>query len=108
VTITWADDPLPSTKLKSGDEKHEAHGLAGLEVGALNGRAAKTAIFHMIAGTEKICERRGRIYGATGEITYDSKTISVYSFASGDTVKYPTKVAGKGHGGGGESGGKFL
>lgn len=55
------------------------------------------------AATKKICERRGRIYGTTGEITYDSKTISVHSFASGDTVKYPTKLAGKGHGGGDES-----
>lgn len=55
------------------------------------------------AATEKICERRGRIYGTTGEITYDSKTLSVHSFASGDTVKYPTKLAGKGHGGGDES-----
>ncbi len=57
----------------------------------------------MIAATEKVCERRGRIYGTAGEITYDGKTISVHSLASGDTVKYPTTVAGNGHGGGDES-----
>ncbi|KAG0057193.1 hypothetical protein BGZ90_005391, partial [Linnemannia elongata] len=31
-------------------------------------RLAKTASFHMVAPTEKLCERRGRVYGTTGEI----------------------------------------
>lgn len=35
----------------------------------------------MIAPTEKQCQRRGRVYGTTGEIAYDSETITVHSFA---------------------------
>ncbi|PMD40945.1 NAD(P)-binding protein [Hyaloscypha variabilis F] len=97
VTITWEDDSLPATGAENGVNGSVA------EVGALNGRAAKTVLFHMIAPTEKICERRGRIYGTTGEISYDSKTISVHSFATGETINYPTETAGKGHGGGDES-----
>ncbi|KUJ24658.1 putative NAD binding Rossmann fold oxidoreductase [Mollisia scopiformis] len=96
VIITWEDDPL-----KSSDTLPQA-GTTG-DVGHLDERGAKTAIFHMIAPTEKICERRGRVYGTTGEITYDSDTISVHSFASGQTVRHPTSVAGKGHGGGDEA-----
>jgi hypothetical protein len=103
VTITWEDDPLPAAKVQNGHAEDEVNGAGAGEVGVLNGRAAKTAIFHMIAPTEKVCQRRGRIYGTTGEITYDSDTISVNSFATGETVKHPTKVAGKGHGGGDES-----
>ncbi|KAK7606625.1 hypothetical protein JOL62DRAFT_594814 [Phyllosticta paracitricarpa] len=38
------------------------------------------------AFTEKICERRGRIYGTEGEIEYDSTTIKVHNFATGKTM----------------------
>jgi hypothetical protein len=89
VTLTWEDDPIP-TALAT---KHS-------EVGGLNGRGAKTALFHMIAPTEKICERRGRIYGTDGEISYDSTTISVYNFATGYTKTHKPKQMGGGHGGG--------
>jgi hypothetical protein len=98
VTITWGDDPLPRAKVGKWD-----NGALTGDAGALNGRSAKTAIFHMIAPTEKICARRGKIYGTTGEISYDSDNISVHSFATSETVVHPTKVAGKGHGGGDES-----
>ncbi|GAQ04291.1 inositol 2-dehydrogenase 2 [Aspergillus lentulus] len=50
------------------------------------GRRAKTAVFHMIAPTEKQCERRGRVYGTRGEIAYDSRTISIYDFATRSTT----------------------
>lgn len=102
VTITWEDDPLPDIELEN-DTANDVSGMLAGEVGGLKGRAAKIAIFHMIAPTEKICERRGKIYGTTGEITYNSNTISVYSFATNNTVIYPTTVVGKGHGGGDES-----
>jgi hypothetical protein len=86
VTITWEDDPL------------------GGEGGILDGRTAKTAIFHMTAPTEKICERRGRIYGTLGEITYDEDLVSVYSLLTGKTKVYkPESVQGGGHGGGDDS-----
>ena len=76
VTLTWDDD---------GDDPN---------------RGAKTALFHMIAHTEKQCERRGRIYGTKGEIEYDSTTISVHDFATGKTTKHVPHAAGGGHGGG--------
>jgi hypothetical protein len=97
VTITWDDDPPPPAEIKNG-----VNGTLTGEVEAVNGKLAKTAIFHMIAPTEKICERRGKIHGTSGEITYDSDTISVHSFATGETMIHPTKVSGKGHGGGDE------
>ncbi|KAJ5094119.1 Oxidoreductase N-terminal [Penicillium angulare] len=67
-------------------------------------RLAKTASFHMVAPTEKQCERRGRVYGTTGEIEYDSYTISIYDFASGKTVVHdvpkPPPERAESHGGG--------
>ena len=87
VTITWEDDPLPN---------QENLNL----VTQLKGRSAKTATLHMIAFTEKQCERRGRIYGTRGEVEYDSKTIKVHDFASQQTQTYYPRQAGGGHGGG--------
>jgi hypothetical protein len=95
VTITWEDDPIPVA-----ESTNETNGYATGEVGGLNGRAAKTAVFHMIASTEKICERRGRIYGTLGEITYDLDYISVNSFLTGKTTQYTPKASTGGHGGG--------
>ena len=63
-------------------------------------RSAKTALFHMIAFTEKQCERRGRVYGTKGEIEYDSKSIRVYTFADQQTQTHHPHQPGGGHGGG--------
>jgi len=87
VTIDWEDDPID----------HDSHGRP-----MLDGRAAKTAQFHMVAFTEKMCDRRGRIYGTQGEIEYDSTSITVHSFATGQTTTHHPQVAGIGHGGGDE------
>ncbi|KAF9889008.1 hypothetical protein FE257_007985 [Aspergillus nanangensis] len=70
VTITW------------DDEEQESPGGQGQEEDERNLRPAKTAVFHMIAPTEKQCERRGRVYGTHGELSYDSRTITIYSFAT--------------------------
>lgn len=83
VTLSWEEDPLP---------------------GHQDGRGPKTAIFHMTYPTQSQCERRGRIYGTLGEITYDSHTITVHSFESGATTvhdipKQDPEVE-KSHGGG--------
>jgi predicted dehydrogenase len=99
VTITWEDDPLPAKEQHTNGNGHV--NTTG-EVGKLEDRGAKTAIFHMTAPTEVVCERRGRIYGTTGEITYDSFTISVHSFADGKTKTYTPEGRGGGHGGGDE------
>jgi hypothetical protein len=107
VTMTWDDDPLPITNGENSqgtnstaESKSPANGKIDGEVGMLNGRAAKTAIFHMIAPTEKICERRGVVYGTTGEIAYDSETISVHDFVTGKTKTYVPDARGGGHSGG--------
>lgn len=67
-------------------------------------RFAKTASFHMIAPTEKQCERRGRVYGTTGEIEYDSRQISIHDFGSAQTsvldVPRPPPEQAESHGGG--------
>jgi hypothetical protein len=88
VTMTWENDPLPSSSYPSDPDR------------ALQGRGAKTAIFHMVAHTRKICERYTHIYGADGEIYADSKTITVEDFNTGATKIYKPHMAGGGHGGG--------
>lgn len=87
VTMTWEETPLQL----NGSEGMESH---------LKGRGAKNAIFHMVASTEKQCERRGRIYGTKGEIEYDSKTIRVYDFATKRARIHHPHQPGGGHGGG--------
>lgn len=87
VTIAFEEEPLASQ--------------SGIDMpGRLRGRGAKSATFHMVAFTEKRCERRGRIYGTKGEIEYDSKTIKVYDFASEQTQVHHPHQPGGGHGGG--------
>ncbi|KAL8914953.1 MAG: hypothetical protein Q9171_000580 [Xanthocarpia ochracea] len=89
VTISWDDDPLPHDKHMSMTER-------------LRGRGAKTATFHMIAQTEKQCERRGRVYGSKGELEYDSKMIRVHDFATSKAQVHSPHQPGGGHGGGDE------
>ncbi|PKX92206.1 Gfo/Idh/MocA family protein [Aspergillus novofumigatus IBT 16806] len=72
VTITWDDEDEDESPVVNGEGQQ--------------GRRAKTAVFHMIAPTEKQCERRGRVYGTRGEIAYDSRTISIYDFATRSTT----------------------
>lgn len=94
VTITWDDDPLPSTTAKSstGDVSPTANSLGS--------RGAKQAIFHMVAQTKRQCERFTRIYGVNGEIYADSYTIKVEDFNTGKTTTYSPHLETKGHGGG--------
>ncbi|KAL9096696.1 MAG: hypothetical protein Q9165_001184 [Trypethelium subeluteriae] len=99
VTLTWDDDPLPQGQIGGVDEN--ANVSDGGEGGnVLKRRMAKTATFHMIAYTEAQCHRRGRVYGTKGEIAYDSKTISVYDFASGEVKVHQPHQPRGGHGGG--------
>ncbi|KAF1957752.1 streptomycin biosynthesis protein StrI [Byssothecium circinans] len=99
VTITWDDDPLP-TSAESTNEAFAPEHRNPIDNSSLNHRAAKTAYFHMTANTQVICERRGRIYGTRGEIAYDSTTITVHDFATGLTATHWPKREGGGHGGG--------
>ena len=87
VTMTWEETPLPV----GGGEGMESR---------IKGRGAKNATFHMVASTEKQCERRGRIYGTNGEIEYDSKAIRVFDFASQHAQTHHPHQPGGGHGGG--------
>ncbi|KAL9635057.1 MAG: hypothetical protein Q9164_003702 [Protoblastenia rupestris] len=87
VTISWEDDPLPTRQYPEVAER-------------MKGRGAKNATFHMVASTEKQCERRGRVYGTKGEIEYDSKIIRVYDFGSKRAQTHHPQQHGGGHGGG--------
>ena len=87
VTIEWDDDPLPLANNQSMESRTK-------------GRGAKIATFHMVAPTEKQCQRRGRIYGTRGEIEYDSSTIRVYDFATNQANIHHPPQPGGGHGGG--------
>ncbi|KAI9759808.1 MAG: hypothetical protein M4579_002107 [Chaenotheca gracillima] len=95
VTMTWSDDPL-TDGLPDGVSGE----TQSLRDPGLKGRGAKTAVMHMVAFTEQVCQRRSRIYGTTGEIEADSVTIKVHNFATGHTQTYHPPAAGGGHGGG--------
>lgn len=81
VTLNWDDDPL------SGNAE-------------TSGRKAKTAVFHMVAHTKKICDRYTHLYGVDGEIFADSTTITVEGFRTGRTTVHRPKVEDHSHGGG--------
>ena len=68
------------------------------------GRTAKTASFHMIAQTLAQCERRGWIYGTTGEINYDSTKITLNDFENNTTKTFRPEVPKNSHHGGGDDG----
>jgi predicted dehydrogenase len=68
------------------------------------GRTAKTASFHMIAQTLAQCERRGWIYGTTGEINYDSTKITLNDFENNATKEFLPEVPKNSHHGGGDDG----
>ncbi|KAL2262752.1 hypothetical protein VTK26DRAFT_189 [Humicola hyalothermophila] len=87
VTITWDEDRSPL----AGDEGRQE---------TLAGRNAKTAVFHMVAHTKKICDRYTHLYGADGEIFADSSTITVENFNTGETMVHRPDSGGPGHGGG--------
>ncbi|KAG9517947.1 streptomycin biosynthesis protein StrI, partial [Aureobasidium melanogenum] len=69
-------------------------------------RPGKLATLHMVANTEKECERRGIIYGSHGELSYDGRTIRYFRFAdrkatvvaTPDAPEFEQKI--KSHGGG--------
>lgn len=86
VTLKWDHAPYPAEN--NDNEK------------AIYGRGAKTAVFHMVAHTKKICERYTHIYGVDGEIYADSTTITVEDFNTGEQKVYTPFMAGGGHGGG--------
>jgi predicted dehydrogenase len=87
VTLEWDDSPeTDDTPL------HHHH------------HTAKTASFHMIAQSLAQCERRGRIYGTAGEISYDSATIVVHDFRSDRSTTHSPEVPANSHHGGGDDG----
>lgn len=91
VTMKWEESPLSSSSSPSTTQA---------DLDALQGRGAKTAIFHMTSHTAKICERYTNIYGTNGEFYADSSSITVTSFPSHTTHTYHPHQAGGGHGGG--------
>ncbi|KAI1107619.1 NAD(P)-binding protein [Jackrogersella minutella] len=86
VTIKWDEDPLPGARDAYAD--------------SLGSRGAKQATFHMIAQTKRQCHRFTYVYGTTGEIYADSRTITVEDFQTGAQQSYRPKLESLGHGGG--------
>jgi hypothetical protein len=81
VTISWDDNPLPVD-------------------GGSHNRHAKSAVFHMVAHTRKICNRYTHLYGVDGEIYADSSSITVEDFRTGKTTVHRPPIESHGHGGG--------
>lgn len=90
VTMTWDDDPLPGASSSSSESSGPR----------LAGRGSKTATFHMVAHTKKICDRYTHVYGADGEIYADSTTITVEDFRTGKTTVHHPRIESHNHGGG--------
>ncbi|RDW72803.1 hypothetical protein BP6252_06710 [Coleophoma cylindrospora] len=87
VTMTWDEAPIAG------------EGETSLE--AMTGRGGKIATLHMVALTQKICERYTNIYGTEGEIYADSSTIVVQDFNTREKKTYcPYVEEGGGHGDG--------
>jgi predicted dehydrogenase len=90
VVLEWDDDSSSSPSPSSPE------------------RGPKTAALHMIAQTHAQCERRGRIYGTRGEISYDSETITVHTFSSSssdtNTETFRPRIPPDSHHGGGDAG----
>ncbi|KAK3330277.1 hypothetical protein B0H66DRAFT_572395 [Apodospora peruviana] len=87
VTITWDEDPLPASPRDTG-------------LDPAGGRGAKTATFHMVAQTQRVCQRYTSLYGVDGEIYADSYKIVVQDFRTGKATTHETPQEGEGHGGG--------
>ncbi|KAL1874397.1 hypothetical protein VTK73DRAFT_370 [Phialemonium thermophilum] len=103
VTITWDEDPLPS----SSSAKNQASSASAPAADPMRGRGAKTATFHMVAHTKRICDRYTHVYGTDGELYADSRTITVEDFRDGRTTVHNPDLATNGrHGGhgGGDAG----
>lgn len=90
VTMAWDSE---------SDRADQSPNVLDTSGGAMD-RGAKTAIFHMVAHTKKICQRYTHIYGEDGEIYADSKTITVEDFRTGRTEVHTPPMNGGGHGGG--------
>lgn len=96
VTITWDDDPVPSLP----SFPHELGQENVLVSSPSPGRGSKTATFHMVAQTNKICQRYTNLYGVDGEIFADSSTITIHDFRTGETITHCPRNEDRGHGGG--------
>ncbi|KAL3479268.1 hypothetical protein BJX99DRAFT_268667 [Aspergillus californicus] len=96
VTLSWdtvPPSPPTSTSTSNPPKMRKPKNIPGI-----------TATLHMTAPTEAQCARRGRIYGTAGEISYDSRTITIFSFATKETttIEIPKQppVEEEAHGGG--------
>ncbi|KAI2616507.1 NAD(P)-binding protein [Hypoxylon sp. NC1633] len=96
VTMRWDDDPLPQSTNNHNHNHNHNHETGN----ALGGRGAKQATFHMIAQTKRQCHRFTYVYGTTGEIYADSRTITIEDFRTGTRREHRPKLEGLGHGGG--------
>jgi hypothetical protein len=94
VTMEWDDDPLPASYQNEKGDGLATHQMTqtGEELPICH--TAKTVQFHMVANTDDVGSRRGRISGTAGEISYDLTTIRVVDFRSGKETVYATPQTG--------------
>lgn len=95
VVVTWDEDPLPT---EGGG--FEAVTSSDPVADRLQHRGSKTATFHMVAQTKKLCDRYTNLYGVDGEIYADQETITVEDFRTGTKTVHRPPMESKGHGGG--------
>ncbi|PVH93820.1 NAD(P)-binding protein [Periconia macrospinosa] len=75
VTMEWDDDPLPES--------------SEVNFGPVHGRTAKIAQFHMVALSNEVGGRKGRISGTAGEILYDLNSVQVIDLLTGQETVHP-------------------
>ena len=100
TVLTWKGEDASAGS--RGSHKPSLSAPNSSSTSRVRGHNPKTAILHMPHATQSQCERRGRIYGSLGEITYDSQTISVITFADEKTTTHevPRPRYEESHGGG--------
>ncbi|KAL2814230.1 hypothetical protein BDW59DRAFT_167246 [Aspergillus cavernicola] len=81
VVLSW--DTIPPPPFNSNSNPNPA--TQRRKAQANKSPPGITATLHMIAPTESQCTRRGRIYGTSGEITYNSSQITIYTFSTKQT-----------------------
>ncbi|OAA57916.1 NAD(P)-binding domain protein [Niveomyces insectorum RCEF 264] len=96
VVVTWDDDDKNTKGSGDGAGTHDSDPVAD----RLRHRGAKTATFHMVAHTTKICDRYTHVYGVHGELYADQNTITVEDFRDGSVTVHRPPIESHGHGGG--------
>lgn len=103
VTIEWDDDCISSANISTVSDEHRLPSpeeATDKDKALVRYRPGKMAQFHLVALTDVISRRRGRISGTKGEVSYDAATIRVNDFKSGTETVFNVPSSKHGHDGG--------